>query len=272
MSARFPVWSLCMAALAATLLLGGGCRKAEEAQPTERARTDSTVPLTASPPSDLIGIWTVIGHHRPGISAMIDDDAAVWHGQTVRLTATEAISPDNHCDQPTYATQTQARDRFLAQEFHLPPGRLAPLASVEQLTLLEVSCAGAPWTAMGGLLIEIDPDRALAPWDGVFFELERDRDFLAAGQEPFWRLEIEKGKAIRFMQVGKPDVVTPVPISTTDRVTHARVFHAITEANDLRVVIEPTPCTDVMSGNLFETTVTVSLNNQTYHGCGGPLK
>ena len=84
-------------------------------------------------------------------------------------------------------------------------------------------------------------------------------------------LWIEKGKAISFTQVGKPDVMAPVPISTTDRVTRARVFHAITEANDLRLVIESTPCTDVMSGNLFETTVTVSLNNQTYHGCGGPL-
>jgi len=83
---------------------------------------------------------------------------------------------------------------------------------------------------------------------------------------------MEKGKAIRFMQVGKPDLVAPVPIPMTDRVTHARVFHAITEVNDLRVVIEPTPCTDVMSGHLFETTVTVTLNRQTYHACGGPLK
>ena len=61
--------------------------------------------------------------------------------------------------------------------------------------------------------------------------------------------------------------------NTHDRPGDARAgFHAITETNDLRLVIEPTPCTDVMSGNLFETTVTVSLNNQTYHGCGGPLK
>ena len=61
--------------------------------------------------------------------------------------------------------------------------------------------------------------------------------------------------------------------NTHDRPGDARAgFHAITETNDLRLVIEPAPCTDVMSGHLFETTVTVSLNNQTYHGCGGPLK
>ena len=29
---------------------------------------------------------------------------------------------------------------------------------------------------MGALLIEIDADRARAPWDGVFFELTRDHD------------------------------------------------------------------------------------------------
>lgn len=125
---------------------------------------------------------------------------------------------------------------------------------------------------MGGRLIEIDADRALAPWDGVFFELERDRDFRAAGQEPFWRLEIAKGKDIRFVQVGKPDVVTPAPAPETAPESGGRVYHAITEEHDLRVVTEPTPCTDVMSGKPFETTVTVTLNKQTYHGCGGPLK
>lgn len=272
MSARFPAWSLGMAALAATLLLGGGCRKAGEAPPTERATSGSAASLAASPPSGLIGIWTVIGHHLPGISAMSDADAATWHGQTVRLTAAQAISPGNHCDEPRYGTRAVSRDSFLAEAFHLPPGSLTSLATLERLTLLDVSCNDAHWTAMGGLLIEIDANRALAPWDGVFFELERDRDFRAAGQEPFWRLEIAKGKDIRFVQAGKLDVVTPVPRPTTDRVTGARVLHATTEANDLRVVIESAQCTDIMSGKPFETTVTVTLNKQAYHGCGGPLK
>lgn len=271
MNARLPAWSLAMAVLAATLL-GWGCRRADESRPAERATATSAALSTAPPSSDLTGIWTVIGHHMPGISAMTDADAAAWHGQTVRLTTAEAISPGTHCDQPTYATRTVARDSLLAGEFDLPPGSLTPLASLERLILLEVSCDGAPWAAMGGRLIQIDADLALAPWDGVFFELERNHDFRAAGQEPFWRLEIAKGKEIRFMHVGKPDVVTPVPRHTTDRVTGARVFHATTEATDLRVVIEPTPCTDVMSGKLFETTVTVTLNKQTYLGCGGPLK
>lgn len=65
-------------------------------------------------------------------------------------------------------------------------------------TVLEVSCSRALWAAIGGGLIGIDVDRALIPWDGVFFELARDRDFRAVGQEPGWQLEIRKGKKIRF--------------------------------------------------------------------------
>jgi hypothetical protein len=269
MNVRFPAWFLAVAVLAAAWLSGCTSLNADDSRPVERTKatadTSSTVPKT----SDLIGVWTVVGHYIPGISAMSDTDAAAWDGQTVRLTAAEAISPGTRCDQPAYATRMVARDNLLAEGFHLSPTSLAPLASLKRLALLEVSCHGAPWAAMGGQLIQIDADHLLAPWDGVFFKLQRDHDFRALGQEPFWRLDIAKGKEIRFVQLGKPDVVTPVPRPTTDRVTGAQVFHATTEATDLRVVIEPTPCTDVMSGKRFETTVTVTLNKQTYLGCGG---
>jgi uncharacterized membrane protein len=263
--------SLAAFVLVATFVLGEGCRKADEAPSADRAAETPPVSSTVASSADLTGTWTVVGHHMPGISAMSDSEATAWHGRAVRLTAAQAISPGNHCDQPTYTTSTVAKDRFLATDFNLPPESLTPLASLERLTLLEVSCSGAPWAAMGGRLIEVDASHALAPWDGVFFEVERDRDFRAAGQEPFWRLEIAKGKEIRFMQIGKPDVVTPVPGPMIDRVTGARVFHATTEANDLRVVIEATPCADVMSGKQFETTVTVTLNGRTYRGCGEAL-
>jgi uncharacterized membrane protein len=112
----------------------------------------------------------------------------------------------------------------------------------------------------------------IANWDGAFFELTRDRDVRAQGQEPSWSLEIRKGKGIRFTyDLGKREVVTPMPVPRTDSKSGATVYRAVTEANDLRVVIEQTPCTDSMSGNPFEATVTVTLNGQTYHGCGGAI-
>ncbi len=257
--------------LVATLVLSGGCRRADEAPPSNRAAGTTHAPSTVGSSPDLTGIWTVVGHRIPGVSAMSDAEATTWHGRSVRLTETQAISGGSHCDPPTYVTRTVARDSFLATDFNLLPGSLTPLASLERLTLLEVSCGGALWAAMGGRVIEVDANRALSPWDGVFFELERDRAFRAAGQEPFWRLEIVKDREIRFAQVGKADVVTPVPAPETDPESGARTYHAITESSDLRVVIKPTPCTDAMSGNTFEATVVVTLNGQTSHGCGGAL-
>lgn len=271
MKPRFSTRRVVGPILVALLMLGGGCREANKMPSGERATETPAVPSTVASSSDLRGIWTVVGHHIPGISAMSDAEATAWHGRTVRLTATRTISVGNHCDGPTYESRTVERDGFLGREYNLPPGSLTPLASLERVALLEVSCGGTPWMAMGGRLIGIDADHALAPWDGAFFELERDRDFRAAGQEPFWRLEIAKGKAIRFVQVGKADVVTPAPNPTIAPQTGARIYHAITEANDLRVVIEPIPCTDVMSGNPFEATVTVTLNGHTYHGCGAEI-
>lgn len=250
----------------ATLALAAGCRKAEQAPSAERAMEESSSP-------DLTGIWTVTGHHIPGISAMSDADATARHGWTIRLTADQALSGGNHCDEPAYATQSVATDRFLGTEFNLPPGGLAPLASVESITVLEVSCGAASWTAMGGRVIGIDADRALAPWDGVFFELARDRDFRALGQEPFWHLEIQKGKQLRFTyDLGEREAVAPAPVPGIDPENGASIYHAVTEANDLRVAIEPVPCADVMSGKPFEATVTVTLNGQTYHGCGESME
>jgi heat shock protein HslJ len=242
-------------------------RKAGTSQEVESAI--ATGPEIASPPG-LTGIWTVVGHHIPGVSAMSDAEATARHGTTVRLTVSEALSPGNHCDAPTYATRTVDRDRFLASEYHLPPGSLTSLDRMQHVRLLEVSCGTQRWRAMGALLIEIAPDRALAPWDGVFFELARDHDFRAAGQEPFWHLEIRKGIAMRLARPGAPDVIVPAPVPTAGP-SGAQTYHAVTEAHDLRVIIDPHPCTDIMSGKRFPNSVTIELDGTTYRGCGEPV-
>ena len=106
----------------------------------------------------------------------------------------------------------------------------------------------------------------------MLVELARDRDYRAIGQEPGWRLEVRKGKEIVFIYAyGESRAVTPAPRPETDAETGARTYRAVTEASDLRVTIAPTACTDAMSGKPFETTVTVTLNDTAYHGCGGPL-
>jgi heat shock protein HslJ/uncharacterized membrane protein len=234
------------------------------AKPIERVAATETPALT--------GIWTVVGHHLPGTSALSNDEAKARYGETVRLTANAATSPGQRCDEPGYATRRVPAGSYLASEYKLPPRSLKPLASRDQITLLDVTCGGTLWTALGARLLEIDANRALAPWDGVFFELARDRDFRALGQEPGWQLEIRKGAEMRLTyDYGQGTAVTPASRAQVDASTGTRTYHAVTEANDLSVVIVPVACTDSMSGRPFTATVSVTLNGRTFRGCGEEL-
>lgn len=106
---------------------------------------------------------------------------------------------------------------------------------------------------------ERPPGEGEAPEPGVAFR--------AVGQEPFWSLEIVPERHIHFRYaVGEREVYTPVP--EADDAEGRTIYHAVTEAHDLRVIIEDTPCNDVMSGALYEATVTVMLDGETYRGCG----
>ena len=229
------------------------------------------VPAPAEP-LHLEGVWTVVGHHTPGVSALTGEDAEDWRGQTLRLMPSRAATQRARCDAPRYAPRLVARDSFLAAEYKLEGDALRRAGLPERVTVLDVTCGAVPWPAMGGRLIGIGPDRALAPWNGVFFELTRDSDFRAVGQEPGWLLEIRHPREMRLItDYGADTAVTPVPPAVTDSATGARTYHATTGAHDIRVEIQPTACNDVMSGESYETTVTVTLDGRAHHGCGGPL-
>jgi heat shock protein HslJ/uncharacterized membrane protein len=237
---------------------------------TAQAQGIRSAPAAGNPA--LAGLWTIIGHHLPGTSALTDDQARARHGETVRLTEQAAVSAGNRCAEPRYSTRQVPAAGYLAEQFRLAPGSLAPLAARSQLRIMEVSCGGSAWTALGATLLELDRDRALAPWNGVFFELERDRDFRAVGQEPGWQLEVRKGSEMRFTyDYGKGTAVTPAPRTQVDAQTGTRTLHARTEASELRVEIVPVACSDAMSGRLFAATVTVTLNGRAFRGCGESL-
>ncbi len=221
----------------------------------------------------LAGIWTVTAHHySPGISALTDEEASARHGQTIRLTARSAIAPGNECREPRYSTSQVPVAAYLASAFNITPERLPPLAGHNQMRVMEVSCGSADWTELGGLLLEVDRDRALAPWDGVFFELARDRDFRASGRQPPWLLELRKGVEMRFTyDDGKGTAVTPAPRLQVDTKTGTQTFHAKTEASDLRLEIVPVRCEEAEGGRSYSTTVTVTLNGRAFRGCGEHL-
>jgi heat shock protein HslJ/uncharacterized membrane protein len=229
----------------------------------------------ATSPGDaaLAGIWTVVAHHHsPGISALTDEEASARHGETIRLTPRVAIAPGNECGEPRYATSQVPVAAYLASAFNITPARLPPLAGHNQMRVMEVSCGSADWTELGGLLLEVDRNHALAPWDGVFFELSRDRDFRGVGREPGWQIELRKGLEMRFTyDDGKGTAITPAPRLQVDTKTGTQTFHARTEASDLRLEIVPVRCQEPASGKSYSTTVTVTLNGRAFRGCGEHL-
>ena len=160
-------------AVVAALLACVGCDRANDERTASKAPDMSAASRPSTASADLTGTWTVVGHHMPGISAIGEDEAAARHGQALHLMPTEAVSSNDRCDAPGYATREVQAEEYLATEYKLEPGSLKPLAGREQLRLFEVSCNGTPWIGFGALLIEIDVGHALTPWDGVFFELER---------------------------------------------------------------------------------------------------
>jgi hypothetical protein len=158
--------------VAGALLGSAGCGKAaEDPAPAASPKTPAAEPVEET--FDPIGTWTVVAHFMPGVSAMNDDAAKAHYGQTLQLTVTDAISSAEHCAAPKYPTRDVPTEAFLASEFNLPPESLKPLEGRDQLTIVEISCNGAPWTAFGSLLLVIDAEHAFTPWDGVFFVLER---------------------------------------------------------------------------------------------------
>ena len=241
---------------------------------TATARSAGIAPTNrpAGPTPTLTGIWTVVGHHMPGTGALSDDEARSRHGETIRLTTSGATSGSERCRDPDFSSSRVATDAWLASEYKLARASLKPIGSRSQIHVMRITCGGSAWTAFGNVVIELDRDHALAPWDGVFFELKRDRDFRGVGQEPGWQLELRKGSEMRFTyDYGKGTAITPAPKAQLDAASGTASYRAAAGGNDLEVVIVPVRCTDVMSGKQFAATVNVTHNGRPYRGCGEDL-
>lgn len=92
-------------------------------------------------------------------------------------------------------------------------------------------------------------------------------DYRAVGQEPGWTLEIDEDRWLRFIgDYGATTILAPVPAAADS--AGARVLHAVTDGHDLRVVVLPGPCEDVMSGEPFPDRVEVTVDGVALAGCG----
>lgn len=90
--------------------------------------------------------------------------------------------------------------------------------------------------------------------------------FRAIGQEPGWLLEITNGEEILLVtDYGQDRKSLPYVEPQEDKAARKTVFPVDDRTS---VLIEGKLCTDSMSGESFEVTVTVTLGEKTLQGCG----
>ena len=89
------------------------------------------------------------------------------------------------------------------------------------------------------------------------------------GQEPGWLLEITNGEEILLVtDYGQNRNAYPYVEPQEDKTARRTLFQLDTETS---VLLEGKPCSDSMSGEQFETTVTVKTATRTLSGCGRAL-
>jgi membrane-bound inhibitor of C-type lysozyme/uncharacterized membrane protein len=95
----------------------------------------------------------------------------------------------------------------------------------------------------------------------------RGIDFRAVGQEPGWYLEISQGRTMLFVAAyGSQRVLLATP---EPELTEAGESYQIEDdSHQLLVEISFEHCADIMSGEIFDNAVEVTLDGRLYHGCG----
>ena len=155
------------------------------------------------------------------------------------------------------------------------PGRTARLEQERAASGARYAGQGVVWwnkgrSAMletGASRLNCEASEASTPW--VDAKL-RGADFRAIGNEPGWHLEIHGEQGITLVtDYGKRTLRFPVahPRETENRT----VYRTATESHTLVVELRPGPCFDDMSGWEYPTRVTVTLDGQTWQGCGRAL-
>lgn len=111
-------------------------------------------------------------------------------------------------------------------------------------------------------------NQARVPWEEA---RRRGVDFRAIGQEPGWSLEVQHGGKMLFISgYGASRILLPTP--EPDIEEDLVVYTVTTERHDMQVEITVEHCQDTMSGEVFENSVHISLDDKNYQGCGLALE
>ncbi len=99
-------------------------------------------------------------------------------------------------------------------------------------------------------------------------------DFYAVGNEPFWSLDMDFEKVIHFKNLDGIDFNAPAVEPDMAMDTNVTRYRSVTESGEIIVQLNKTKCTDSMSGQKFDYSVTIDfktskgLDYTTYKGCG----
>jgi hypothetical protein len=113
--------------------------------------------------------WVVTSHRGKlgGYSALTDQGANSLVGHAVHL-GTTTVSGNERCERPEFVERTVVAGPFMALEYQSTAGRLG-VHETDSVTVVEVLCEGAPWSALGGKVIFTSTAVGYAPWERRFF-------------------------------------------------------------------------------------------------------
>ncbi len=111
------------------------------------------------------------------------------------------------------------------------------------------------------------------PQKAVWVESKlRGADFRAVGNEPGWTLELSlEGNTVFVSDYGKTRALFKTTEPVTDASKRTSTYRLNNGQQQITVQIEGKACNDSISGEPFDTSVTVHYDDQTYKGCGKAL-
>jgi len=132
------------------------------------------------------------------------------------------------------------------------------------------------WTKGNEVLLEVvgeDPVNCLENRRRSWIEDAklRGNDYWAAGNEPGWTLEIGPERTVLKTNYGQDRYEFETPQPAVDGEARRTAYRTSVEGVEIAIEISGTPCQDSMSGESFETAVTVQLGDQKLRGCGQAL-
>ena len=99
----------------------------------------------------------------------------------------------------------------------------------------------------------------------------RGNDYWAAGNEPGWTLEIGPEQTVLKTNYGQDRYEFKTPEPAVDGEARHTTYRAYVDGMAIVIEISGVPCQDSMSGEAFETSVSVQLGGQELLGCGQAL-